>query len=357
MPCLWTCEPEWETPLCEELARCCVTAPPEIVSPGWVRASAVETSLVEPNIAFASQCLPDAVELEASSISTWARSISDRLIEQLQTHEEPWRLHLFSHFPPGDPSGSRRAELIRAAVVDDLRRRQRRLLRSLTAHDNLPWHSQELLIQVGLRNSTQGVLSIATAEQRTRLRRVVSRWPAGVVAIPEDRLAPSRAYRKLAEVQLRLDRAIGAEEHCIDLGSSPGSWAWLALRQGARVTAIDRSPLREDLMLHPRLRFVEGDAFRFVPEEPVDWLLSDVIAFPARSIDLLHHWLSHRWCRQFCVTIKFRGQEDYPLLEQCKTMLSPLGAEFCLRRLSHNRNEVTAYGYAAGVAAPHPQLC
>ena len=125
----------------------------------------------------------------------------------------------------------------------------------------------------------------------------------------------------------------------------------------AQVTAIDRSPLREDLMHHPRLRFVQADAFKYVPEEPVDWLLSDVIAFPARSLELLETWLSRRWCRQFCVTIKFRGQEEYSRLEQCKSLLDSLGTEYCLHRLTHNRNEVTAYGYAAGAAPSGLELC
>jgi 23S rRNA (cytidine2498-2'-O)-methyltransferase len=99
-------------------------------------------------------------------------------------------------------------------------------------------------------------------------------------------------------------------------------------------------------MEHPRLTFSRGDAFRYEPREPVDWLLCDVIAFPTRSFELLETWLARRWCRWFCVTIKFKGADDYPMLEDFKARLASSAAEFRLRRLTNNKNEVTAFGRA-----------
>jgi 23S rRNA (cytidine2498-2'-O)-methyltransferase len=160
------------------------------------------------------------------------------------------------------------------------------------------------------------------------------------------REAPSRAVQKLAEAELRLDRPIAPGEVCVDLGSSPGSWAWHALERGARVVAVDRSPLRGDLLEHPGLEFVRGDAFGYRPPEPVDWLLCDVIAFPQRTLELLVQWLAAGWCRFFCVTIKFRGTEDYPVLEQFKAELGRQAESFCLRRFTSNKNEVMAVGQA-----------
>lgn len=80
------------------------------------------------------------------------------------------------------------------------------------------------------------------------------------------------------------------------------------MQRGARVIAVDRSPLRDDLMRSPRVTFHQGDAFRFVPEAPVDWLLCDVIAAPERSIGLVLEWVRERRCRYFVVTIKFKGR-------------------------------------------------
>jgi 23S rRNA (cytidine2498-2'-O)-methyltransferase len=148
----------------------------------------------------------------------------------------------------------------------------------------------------------------------------------------------------LAEVEIRLNRPIAPGETCVDLGSSPGSWAWHALARGAHVVAVDRSLLRGDVMKHPRLKFVRGDAFRHRPAAHVDWLLCDVIAFPKRTCSLLREWLTLRWCRWFCVTVKFRGTDEYAFLEEIKLWLATAGAEFFVRRLTSNKNEVMLFG-------------
>jgi 23S rRNA (cytidine2498-2'-O)-methyltransferase len=130
----------------------------------------------------------------------------------------------------------------------------------------------------------------------------------------------------------------------VDLGASPGSWSDVALGRGAAVLAVDRAPLRADLMSDPRLTFRKGDAFTFEPEQPVDWLLCDVIAAPQRTIDLLLRWVRQRRTRRFVVTLKFKGTEDYPLLEHVKHALPPLCEEFYLTRLCANKNEACAFG-------------
>ena len=176
------------------------------------------------------------------------------------------------------------------------------------------------------------------------LRRIVSPFPKGEIPIASDKAAPSRAFAKLVEAELRLGRRIAAGETCVDLGASPGSWSYVALNRGARVIAVDRAPLRADLMRHPSLVFRKGDAFSFKPDTPVDWLLCDVIAAPERSIGLLMDWLRERRARRFVVTIKFKGREDYPKLEQLKHALPALCGECFLTRLCANKNEACAFG-------------
>jgi 23S rRNA (cytidine2498-2'-O)-methyltransferase len=224
-------------------------------------------------------------------------------------------------------------------------------MRTWNRQSQAPQACGEWLVQVGLKTPTAGYLSAVSADQWHHLRRVVSRYLGGCVEVAPERRAPSRAFAKLAEVEARLDRPILANETCVDLGSSPGSWAFWALARGAEVLAIDRAPLRADLMRNPRLTFVRGDAFRYRPEQPVDWLLCDVIAFPARTIELIEAWLTAGWCRHFCVTIKFRGQADYDQLEPLKAWVSAAGHDFYLRRLTANKNEVTVFGQAMGALA------
>ena len=136
----------------------------------------------------------------------------------------------------------------------------------------------------------------------------------------------------------------------MDLGASPGGWSYVALQRGALVTAVDRSALRDDLMRHPGLTFVRGDAFAWEPPQPVDWLLCDVIAFPERSLALLERWLSAGLCRRFVVTVKLRGEVELPLLARLEALLARHAAEWELRQLDANKHEVTAYG--AGRVAP-----
>jgi 23S rRNA (cytidine2498-2'-O)-methyltransferase len=79
----------------------------------------------------------------------------------------------------------------------------------------------------------------------------------------------------------------------------------------------------------------------------VDWLICDVIAAPERSIELLLQWVRERRARKFIVTIKFRGESEYHLLDELKQALPSLCAELGLTRLCANKNEACAYGVIA----------
>lgn len=359
-----TCEPGWEPVLIGELACVFPHGEHRELAAGWVESrlsdlGSAAPSETAPCLAFASQCLPDVQPLSAPSVSEWVKRAGELLLDRLAGHQGPWRLHVFGVPRPGGTAGPRRCQLIRQGLLELLRKKQRRLLRTLTTETTAgagftaPWSADEALAQVGLVSAETGYVSICPPEVRHALRRCLSRFPGGVVRVPADRRPPSRAFAKLREAEIRLGREIAAGETCVDLGASPGSWAWLALQRGARVVAVDRSPLRDDLMRHPRLTFVRGDAFRFTLArtslpETVDWLLCDVIAYPDRVLGLLRDWLTHRRCRFFCVTIKFQGHADYPKLEPIKALLAESGACFAVRRLTCNKNEVTALGSLRG---------
>jgi 23S rRNA (cytidine2498-2'-O)-methyltransferase len=61
---------------------------------------------------------------------------------------------------------------------------------------------------------------------------------------------------------------------------------------------------------------------------------------------LLLHWVRERLAKRFVVTIKFKGHEQYGILERVKHVLPPLCEEFFLTRLCANKNEVCAFGRA-----------
>ena len=177
-------------------------------------------------MALASQCLPDAEKVEAASISQWAARTADWLIDRLATHDGPWRLHVFCVAAAESSVTPARCRYVQQAVADILAKKQRRLRCSCNESYAQPLASDEWLLQVGLRTVTEGYLSALPPPSWPAWQRRVSRFPGGRVEVPTDCRAPSRAFAKLAEVELRLARQLMQSESCVDLGSSPGSWAY-----------------------------------------------------------------------------------------------------------------------------------
>ena len=335
-------------------------------------------------LVFARQVLPNAEEVAAPSIRAWANLVVDAIIGVLPEHE-PWSLHVFpfrkviatsrmgarsfhSQARGGRPNsgretareapqretareapqreeevGAKRCELVRDAVVELLRKRRRHLLPGLKPREGA-FFENEALVQLALSAPDRGYLSVLPAPHPFAARRALSFFPGGEAPLASDKQAPSRAFAKLVEAEARMARRIASRETCVDLGASPGSWTYVALRRGARVTAVDRSDLRDDLMREPRVTFERGDAFRFEPKEPFDWLLCDVIAEPERSAELLLTWLRQKWCRHFVVTLKMHDSNSRALLSRLQHELARHSNEFWLLRLCANKKEVCAFG-------------
>ena len=317
----------------------------EMLGGGLVRVEAELRRESWPVLAFARQLLPLAEPVAGASIRDWSErlftAVSGRLVEG-----QPWRLHLATHYGERG-AGENRVRLIGEALGELLRKKRRHLMRGLE-EGAAPFGERTSLVQALLTGPDAGFLSVAPAPLPWQWRHSVWPFVKGEVPVASDKAAPSRAFAKLVEAELRLGRRIAAGETCVDLGACPGSWSYVAVNRGARVVAVDRSPLREDLMRDPRVRFEQGDAFKFVPEAPVDWLLCDVIAAPERSVGLVLDWLRGRRCRRLVVTIKFKGHDEYAKLEPLKRALPEFCDDFFLTRLCANKNEVCAGGVVRG---------
>ena len=326
--------------LLQELRRAFPSGAHTVLSPGLVKSDFLLQPEAPLLLVFSQQLLPNCQPRAAASINAWAQQLLADLASLPDA--QPWALHIFPHYGGGG-AGQNRCALVYEALSDVLKRKRRHFLKHLQRNPE-PLRLESSLVQFLLAGPETGFISIAPAPAAYQLRGVLSMFPEGNVPVASDKSAPSRAFAKLVEVEQRLGQRIQAGETCVDLGASPGSWSYVALNRGARVLAVDRAPLREDLMSHPRLVFQRGDAFAFEPDKPVDWLLCDVIAAPERNIQLLLRWARERAARKFVVTIKFKGTEDYGLLEQVKHALPPLCDNFYLTRLTANRNEVCAFG-------------
>ncbi|MBS0643128.1 MAG: SAM-dependent methyltransferase [Acetobacteraceae bacterium] len=152
----------------------------------------------------------------------------------------------------------------------------------------------------------------------------------------EDRTGPpSRAYLKLWEALTRWGRRPAAGDKCVDLGASPGGWTWVLARLGAQVTAVDKAPLDPAVAALPNVTQRLESAFGLEPE-PVDWLCSDVIAYPSRLLALVRRWIDAGAARHIVCTLKFQGATDHDAAEAFAAIP---GATVV--HLFHNKHELT----------------
>ncbi len=163
-----------------------------------------------------------------------------------------------------------------------------------------------------------------------------SPFPLGECRFEEDHIGPpSRAYLKLWEALTRLGTHPGAGDRCIDLGASPGGWTWVLASLGASVRAVDKAPLDPRIAAMPGVKQVIDSAFAFSPE-PVDWLVCDVIAYPARLLSLVERWIAAGAARHIVCTIKFQGETDHAAADAFAAL--PGGR---VAHLFHNKHELT----------------
>lgn len=301
-----------------------------------------------PTLVFQRQFLPDVAAVTAGSIRLWAERVVQAVRERGPA-DQPWRLHIIPQYQTlnSTHAGENRCRLISESVEQQLARHGRAWRQNLRRANPGPFAPSESLVQLVLTQPEIGWLSVSVGPQPAEMHHWLSPFPAGEIPVASDPAAPSRAFAKLLEAEIRMGRRIAAGETCVDLGACPGSWSYVALARGAHVIAVDRSPVRADLLRHPRLKFEAADAFKFQPPHPMDWLICDVIAAPERSVQLVLDWIRARWCRHFVVTLKFKGHDEYGQLDRLKLELPALTTDFSLTRLCANKNEACVFGTVA----------
>jgi 23S rRNA (cytidine2498-2'-O)-methyltransferase len=169
--------------------------------------------------------------------------------------------------------------------------------------------------------------------------RCSSPFPNGEVAFVEDKAGPpNRAYLKLWEALVRLGRWPQAGECCLDLGASPGGWTWVLAWLGAKVLAVDKAPLEPAVAAMPGVEWRGESAFALEPESvgTVDWLLSDIVCYPARLLRLVERWRASGLVKNFVCTIKFQGPTDHAA---AAAFAAIPGAQ--VLHLHHNKHELT----------------
>jgi 23S rRNA (cytidine2498-2'-O)-methyltransferase len=172
--------------------------------------------------------------------------------------------------------------------------------------------------------------------------RALSLAPGGRLRahVPGDR--PSRSARKLAEAFAWLGVAPEAGEVCVDLGAAPGGWTYVLLERRARVIAIDPGKLDPDLMSRKGLTYIGGNAFDFVPDEPVDWLFCDMVFRPVEVARLLARWAREHLATMLVANFKLPMKRKAETVLEIRAMLESGGWKgIRSRQLYHDRDEIT----------------
>ena len=175
--------------------------------------------------------------------------------------------------------------------------------------------------------------------------RCSSPFPNGEPRFVEDKTAPpSRAYLKLWELFTILGTRPQPGELCLDLGASPGGWSWVLQQLAARVIAVDKAPLEPRIATLPNIEIRKMSAFALEPSQIglVDWLFSDVVAYPKRLFTLVEKFLAAGTVRNFVCTIKFQGATDFET--QARFAAIPGSRLF---HLHNNKHELTWVKLAA----------
>lgn len=158
----------------------------------------------------------------------------------------------------------------------------------------------------------------------------------GECVFAEDHIGPpSRAYLKLWEALTRFGRYPAPGETCLDLGASPGGWTRVLATFGGSVTAVDKAALAPSVAAMPNVTLRQESAFA-LPPEPVDWLCSDIIAYPDRLLALVKRWIDAGAARHVVCTIKFQGATHHEAAEAFAAI--PGGR---VVHLFHNKHELT----------------
>lgn len=289
---------------------------------------------------FSIQALPDSQEIRASSISLWASAIMENLIKRFGEHPPRWALHIFE--PDSCATGKKfaRQTRIAEALIETLKKRRRSYLKTMREQVS----EVDTLVQVLTVTPEFGYISIADNQTRRLYGANLSSDYAGFTTIDDDKRPPSRAFKKIREAINVFGLSVQRGQTAVDLGASPGGWTYVMRQYGVKVTAIDRSPLDASLARDKGIVCLTGDALSWLPPDPVDWLVCDVITAPINTFKLLKEWISRGACRNFCVTVKFKGAPDFDTLMRLASFLKSSCQWFDAKQLTNNKNELTVVG-------------
>ena len=177
-------------------------------------------------------------------------------------------------------------------------------------------------------------------------------WPLGIPRLRMHAEAPSRSALKLEEALLVLldepERKALLRDgmRAADLGAAPGGWTWVLVRQGLRVQSIDNGPLRPHVLESGRVEHLRADGFSWQPQQPLDWMVCDMVEQPRRVAERMATWLREGWCRHAIFNLKLPMKKRWAETRLCLDLFAQQAGrplEIRARQLYHDREEITVF--------------
>ena len=177
-------------------------------------------------------------------------------------------------------------------------------------------------------------------------------WPLGIPRLRMHADAPSRSALKLEEALLvlldqRERKALLRDGmRAADLGAAPGGWTWVLLRNSLRVQAIDNGPLRDHVLDSGRVEHLRADGFNWQPQQPLDWMVCDMVEQPRRVAERMATWLREGWCRHAIFNLKLPMKKRWQETRLCLDLFaeqSQKSLTIRARQLYHDREEITVF--------------
>ncbi|WP_286237710.1 23S rRNA (cytidine(2498)-2'-O)-methyltransferase RlmM [Neptuniibacter halophilus] len=178
-------------------------------------------------------------------------------------------------------------------------------------------------------------------------------WPMGLPRLKFPKDAPSRSTLKLEEAwhwfipREEWDTRLAHSSTAVDLGAAPGGWTWQLVQRSMFVTAVDNGPMQPALMESGQVRHVQEDAYRFVPDQPVNLMVCDVVDKPVKTAAMAADWVLNGYCNEAIFNLKLPMKQRYQEVIGClnliaeRCMQAGVAYELLTRHLYHDREEVT----------------
>jgi 23S rRNA (cytidine2498-2'-O)-methyltransferase len=175
----------------------------------------------------------------------------------------------------------------------------------------------------------------------------------GIIRLKMPGKAPSRSTLKMEEAIhwfLHADQqtdAIKAGMTVVDLGAAPGGWTWQFVQRECHVTAIDNGPMDDNLMKTGMVEHLRTDAFTYIPDKKVDWLVCDMAERPLHVSRLIARWLAEGRCHNAIFNLKLPMKKRLLNVQECIELLdknlsqAKVKHSIQAKQLYHDREEIT----------------